>query len=364
MLHERVGPASAMMRRAPVTPPVALLVLVLVALAPVRVPSGQAAGAPDRPPFADWLADVRGEALARGLSPEVVDAALAGLAPLDVVVERDRTQAEFTLTLDAYLARRLTRTTIRTARREYERHRPLLERVGRAYGVAPAVLVAVWGLESTFGRFSGVRPTIAALATLAYEGRREAFFRAQLFDALTILDRGDIEPARLKGSWAGAMGQTQFMPSSYLAYAEDFDGDGRRDIWRSMPDVFASIANYLKQSGWTGGERWGREVKLAPGAEDRLAAEAPWRTEGCVAKRDLTVPLPLGRWREIGVALARGRPLPHGSLEASLLQAGPRAFLLYRNYEALLAYNCAHAYALSVALLSDAIATGQAGPPR
>ena len=344
------------------TLPVALAVLSLLAFEPVQVPSGQGTGVPDRPPFAEWLAGVRGEALARGLSPEVVDAALAGVAPLDVVVERDRTQAEFTQTLDAYLARRLTRDTIRRARREYGRHRRLLARVGRAYGVAPAVIVAVWGLESTFGRFSGVRPTIAALATLAYDGRREAFFRAQLLDALTILDRGDIEPARLKGSWAGAMGQTQFMPSSYLAHAEDFDGDGRRDIWTSMPDVFASIANYLKQSGWTGGERWGREVTLAPGTEDRLAAEAPWRTEGCAAKRDLTVPLPLGRWREIGVGLARGRPLPRGSLEASLLQGGPRAFLVYRNYEALLAYNCAHAYALSVALLSDAIATGRSLP--
>jgi len=169
---------------------------VLVALAPVRVPSGQAAGAPDRPPFADWLADLRGEAVARGLSPEVVDAALAGLAPLDVVVERDRTQAEFTLTLDAYLARRLTRTTIRTARREYERHRPLLERVGRAYGVAPAVLVAVWGSSPPSGGSAGCGRRLPRWRRSAYEGRREAFFRAQLFDALTILDRGDIEPAR------------------------------------------------------------------------------------------------------------------------------------------------------------------------
>src|SRR5690606_31815487 len=140
--------------------------------------------------------------------------------------------------------------TVRTARRMMARHRTLLRKVSARYGVDPRILVAIWGLESSFGRFTGTRPTIPVLATLAWDGRRGEFFRNQLFDALTILDRGDIELGRLKGSWAGAMGQVQFMPSSYLAWAEDFDGDGRKDIWTSLPDIFASIANYLKGHGW------------------------------------------------------------------------------------------------------------------
>lgn len=307
-----------------------------------------------RPSFETWLADLRDEALARGIRAEVVQAALTNVQPVQQILERDRTQAEFTLDLDAYLKRRLTRNTIRTARQMFTTHRALLERVGRHYDVQPRIVVAVWGLESNFGRFAGVRPTIPTLATLAYDPRRAQFFRQELFSALEILDRGHIELERLRGSWAGALGQPQFMPSSYLRFAQDFDGDGRRDIWSSMPDVFASIAFYLQQHGWTAGQIWGREVRAAAPVLERVK-EVPLRPEGCRARRIMTVPLPLAKWQRLGVRTAAGGPLPSASLDASLFSAGARHFLVYGNYEALLDYNCSHSYALSIGLLADQI---------
>ena len=303
-------------------------------------------------PVNEWLAGVRAEAVERGLRPEVIDGALADVEPVAQVLERDRSQPEFTLDLETYLKRRLTRPTVRTAQQMYTKHRALLRRISDQYGVNPRILVSVWGIESNFGRFSGVRPTISTLATLAYDPRRSAFFRSELFSALEILDRGDIEPERLKGSWAGALGQPQFMPSSYLKYAQDFDGDGRRDIWNSQADVFASVAYYLQQHGWARGEAWGREIRIPA----KLRAEAsaiPRRESGCRAERIMTDPRPLQAWRKLGMRAMNGGPLPSSSLEASLVQAGTRNFLLYPNYSSILEYNCAHTYALSVALLAD-----------
>jgi membrane-bound lytic murein transglycosylase B len=296
---------------------------------------------------------VRADALARGIKPETVQQAFDGLQPLPIIVERDRTQAEFALTLDAYLARRLSKALVRDTRAAFTRQRSLLTKVAAKYGVQREVLAAVWSIESNLGRFSGVRPTVQALATLAWDGRRATFFRGELLDALAILDRGDIEPARLKGSWAGALGQPQFMPSTYLRYAQDFDGDGRRDIWRSLPDVFASIANFLKENGWNAEETWGREVRIPSSDPAALTAAAPLRLEGCRAFREMTEPLPLARWSELGVRTITGTRLPTADRIASLVTAGSRTFLVYRNYEALLAYNCAHAYALSVGVLGD-----------
>ena len=307
------------------------------------------------PPFDVWLTELRAEAEARGISPEVVNRALTGIAPVAQILERDRTQAEFTYTLDAYLRRRLPPRTVRTARDMFRRHRALVERVGKEYGVDPRLLIAVWGLESEFGRFAGVRPTFPTLATLAYDPRRGAMFRNELFSALEIVDRGDIELERLKGSWAGALGQPQFMPSSYLRYAQDFDGDGRRDIWSSSPDVFASIAYYLQQHGWQTGLTWGREVIVPPAAGTALTS-VPLRSEGCRARRGMTVPQPLSAWRKLGLRTAARQPLPGSpTLMASLIRDESRAFLVYGNYEALLDYNCAHSYTLSVALLADRI---------
>ena len=310
---------------------------------------------PPQPSFADFLAAVRAEALARGIRPEIVDEALRIEAPLPVVIERDRAQAERVLPLEKYVARRLRPKVVRTARARLAQHKKLLGEVSARYGVPAAVIVAVWGVESNFGRFSGVRPTIAALATLAWDPRRSAFFRAELFDALDILNRGDIDAAHMRGSWAGAMGQVQFMPSNYLKFAEDFDGDGRRDIWSSAPDVFASIANYLKGHGWTAGRRWGREVRVSRDAARAIAAEVGTRSGACRAMRDMTVALPAGEWRRLGVRTMGGAALPANLPDAAMVSGSARHFLVYQNYDALLDYNCSHSYAISVGLLADRI---------
>jgi membrane-bound lytic murein transglycosylase B len=310
---------------------------------------------PDRPPFQEWLQGVRQEALARGISGPTVARALDGVEPLPVVLDRDSNQVESKLSIETYLSRRLNRVMVRSANRQHASHATLLARVSDRYGVPSSIIVAIWGLESNFGKFSGVRPVVAALATLAYDPRRSTLFREELFGALTILDRGDIEPERLKGSWAGAMGQPQFLPSSYLKYAQDFDGDGRRDIWSDEADIFASIASYLAGHGWTKGERWGRQVQLGSKPDQSLAGAAPLRANGCRAMREMSEPRPLSEWRTLGIRLSDGRPLPSSTIEASLLRTDARAFLVYKNYEALLGYNCAHAYALAVATLADRI---------
>jgi len=204
--------ASAALKRGATA---AAVVLLLTAQASTLARAQEA-----RPSFSEWLAGVRAEALGRGIKQEIVDAALAGVEePLPVILERDRAQAETVFSLEHYLARQLTRQMITRGRDAFAAHRELLEEVGDAYAVPPRIIAAVWGIESNYGRFSGIRPTVAALATLAWDPRRSTFFRGELFDALEIVNRGDIDLAQLRGSWAGAMGQVQFMPSSYLKYA-------------------------------------------------------------------------------------------------------------------------------------------------
>jgi membrane-bound lytic murein transglycosylase B len=331
----------------------ALLLIIRGAAAqqPAAIPPVEALP-PALPPFDVWLSELRTEAETRGIRAEVLDQALTGIEPVAQILERDRSQAEFTFTLDGYLKRRLTPATLRTARTMYKKHHALVTRIGRTYGIDPRLLISVWGLESNFGRFAGVRPTIPTLATLAYDARRGAMFRTELLNALEIVNRGDIELERLRGSWAGALGQPQFMPSSYLRYAQDFDGDGRRDIWSSAPDVFASVAYYLQQRGWKNGQLWGREVVIPAEAKARLE-DLPRRTEGCRARREMSLPQPLTAWRKLGLKTMTRQPLPASALSASLVRDDSRAFLVYDNYEALLDYNCAHSYALSVALLAD-----------
>jgi len=308
--------------------------------------------APPPQPFDIWLADVRAEALTRGIRPEVLDAAFADVKPVEQILERDRTQAEFALDLTAYLKRRLTKRSVLTAQQMHAQYRDLLNAVGKKYEVQPRIITAVWGLESNFGRFAGVRPTIPALTTLAYDPRRATLFRNELFSALEIVNRGDIELEHLKGSWAGALGQPQFMPSTYLEFAQDFDGDGRRDIWESQADVFASVAHYLKEHGWSDKSTWGREVKVSKAVKARVDA-VPRRPEGCRAVRALSKPMSLKEWNKLGVRTLGGSALPAGSVDASMVGDGARYFLVYPNYEALLAYNCATSYAISIAMLSD-----------
>ncbi len=337
----------------------------LVALGGVAQPFGAALSAQStnapRPTFSEWLAGVRAEALSRGIRQEVIDAALDEVAePLPVILERDRAQAETVFSLEKYISRHVTQKVVATGREALARHRTLLDEVSERYGVPPRIIVGIWGMESNFGRFSGLRPTVSALATLAWDPRRAAFFRRELFDALEIVNRGDIDLAHLRGSWAGAMGQVQFMPSSYLQFAEDFDGDGRRDIWSTPGDVFASIANYLKGHGWAAGQTWGREVKVTPEAARRVTKDVAPRNGSCQATRNMTVALPMSRWNELGIRLAGGGALPTSDTQASLVAGKTRHFLVYSNYDALLEYNCSHSYAISVVLLGDAITAGAA----
>ena len=309
-----------------------------------------------RPSFAEFLTGIRTEAIARGIRAEIVDEALAGIEePSAVVIERDRTQAEIVQTLERYLSQRVTAKAITTGREMSARQHDLLEEISATYGVPSSLLVSVWGFESNFGRFSGTRPTVAALATLAWDPRRSTLFHRELLAALEILNRGDIELPKMLGSWAGAMGQVQFIPTSYLQFAEDYDGDGRRDIWSTEADVFASIANYMKGHGWKPGESWGREVIVAPDARRRIAKEIERRNGSCQATRDMTVVLPASRWRALGVRMMNGDRLPDEAPEAALVTGQARSFLVYRNYDALLEYNCAHSYAIGVALLADRI---------
>ena len=336
------------------------VLILLTALAAGAVAAQQpAAGvpiadpAPAPPPFDDWFTALLAEARARGYSERVLEDTLSGVEPLERVIQSDRSQAELTPGFERYLSSRLTNATVRRGRDLARQHRTLLRRVSAKYGVPSRFLVAIWGVETRYGRVTGRVPVFQALTTLAWEPRRADFFRRELFDALTIVSNGYVRAAQMKGSWAGAMGQTQFMPSSYLKHAVDFDGDGDRDIWSSTGDALASIASYLKAYGWTSDSTWGREVRVSRAAGERIAAAVPMRQAGCYAIRNMTERVLLSRWRELGVTRADGGPLPTAHLSAGLVTTDTRQFLVYENYDAILGYNCAHYYALTVALLAD-----------
>lgn len=332
---------------------VAVLLASVLSLVVVARPSASQDVAAPRPSFEEFLADVRMEALAAGISEATLDRAFTGLTPEPVVVSRDRNQPEIVQSLDAYLRQRLTARTRTTAREMRDRHARLLADVEKAYGVSSEVMTAIWGLESNFGRFTGTYSTIRALTTLAFDARRP-LFRSELIAALRMID-GGVPIDRMRGSWAGAMGQPQFMPSSFLRHAVDFDADGEVDIWTSLPDVFGSMGNYLKNAGWVSGERWGREVAVTPAVVAAIDREVPMRAEGCRAVRAMTEERPLAEWSRIGVTLAGGAALPRADMGASLVRGDQRYFLVYRNYFALLDYNCSHSYALAVGLLADGV---------
>jgi len=330
------------------------LILVVLILLPGRTRAqDQAPEAPAAPPFADWLGALRQEARDRGFSDALLSQALDGIEPLEHVVRSDRSQAELNPGFARYLSTRLTKTMIGRGKEMGTENKTVLGQVERKFNVQGRFLLALWGIETRYGRVTGNTPVFQALATLAWEPRRATYFRGELFNALTMVQRGHIDAPSMTGSWAGAMGQTQFMPSSYLSYAVDFDGDGRRDIWKSTGDALASIANYLKGFGWNGDETWGREVKVSAALRNQIARTIPKRTEGCYAIRNMTERRPLDEWQKLGVRLVGGKPLPRAAIPAGLVDVGERTFLVYPNYDAILAYNCAHYYALTVALLSD-----------
>ena len=334
----------------------AFLFTVVALLVSPTYAQNQAQEPPDPPPFDNWLDSLKQEARDRGYSDALLSQALDGLAPLEHVVRSDRSQAELNPGFTRYLSTRLTPTMIRRGKEMADENGAVLTAIEKRFDVQRRFLLAFWGIETRYGRVTGNTPVFQALATLAWEPRRADYFRGELFNALTMVQRGYIDEPSMSGSWAGAMGQTQFMPSSYLSYAVDFDGDGRRDIWKSTGDALASIANYLKGFGWNGKETWGREVKLTDAVRAEIARTIPKRPEGCYAIRNMTERRPLEEWQKIGVRLPGGRPLPHSTIPAGLVDVGERTFLVYPNYDAILAYNCAHYYALSVAMLADRIA--------
>ncbi|MBL8833082.1 MAG: lytic murein transglycosylase [Rhodospirillales bacterium] len=296
-------------------------------------------------PFEDWLRGFREEAMQKGMKRGSLDQALTGISPIARVLELDRSQPEVRLTFEQYFARVVNKARIDTGRTRLAENRELLGRVAQRYPVQARFIVALWAVETDFGRLTGGFNIFAALATLAYDGRRSQFFREELLNAIRIVDRGLIKASDMRGSWAGAMGQSQFMPSSYLAYAVDFDGDGKADIWGSRADVFASIANYLVRVGWKDDETWGRAATLPPGFDRTLVDHNK-------------VTKPLSEWQALGVRAADGGALPSRDIAASIVQpdgeAG-RAFLVYGNFRVIMRWNRSVNFATSVGLLADSI---------
>lgn len=298
--------------------------------------------------FSAWLDGLRSEALGQGIRAETLDRALRGLKPIPRVIELDRRQPEFTLTFDQYLARVVPTARVEQGRAKLKENRELLLEVSRKYGVQPRFIVAFWGIESDFGRLDGGFPVIQSLATLAHDGRRAQFFRGELIRALRIVDQGHVAPDAMRGSWAGAMGHFQFMPSTFESFAVDYDGDGRRDIWSNKKDAFASAANYLAKSGWKNDQTWGRPVKLPPDFDMTLAG--------------LTVKKSLDEWHKLGIRRADGGELPKkngviGSIVLAEGGTGP-AFLAYDNYRVTLKWNRSTFFAVAVGTLAERIGDG------
>lgn len=307
------------------------------------LPSGLRAQEQD---FQTWLAAFRAEAAAAGISEATLARALDGLQPLERVIELDRSQPEFTQTFWGYMEPRISDARIAGGQVKLAEHAKVLAEVEGQHGVSAEVLMAFWGLETNYGGYMGDFPVIQSLATLAWDERRSAFFRAELLNALKIVDAGHIWPEGMIGSWAGAMGFFQFLPSTFLNHAMDHDGDGRADIWNNTADAFASAANFLKHSGWKPGQPWGFEVSVP--------RDFPWEESGADNRQ------PVSRWQSLGVRLAQGNgDLPYQSEKGALLLPagwqGP-AFVVLPNFFTTLRWNNSHLYAISVGHLADRIA--------
>jgi membrane-bound lytic murein transglycosylase B len=312
----------------------------LLLTAPAFMLPGAAGG------FAAFVSGIREEALREGIRPAVLDQAFAGIALNPKVLELDRNQPEFTLTWAQFKARVLPAARLAAAHQAYARYAGLLAEVTSRYPADPHIVVAIWGVESAFGSKTGNFRVVEALATLSYDNaRRAGYFRAELLKALRILDHGDITPAGMTGSWAGAMGQPQFMPSSYLAYAVDFEGDGKRNIWTSVPDVFASVANYLARCGWRAGEPWGQPIRVPADFDAGAAGRQTMRT--------------LAAWEARGVRRSDGTRFSRTDVEGAVLMpdgAGGEAYMIYGNFNVIRRYNPSDYYALAVGLLGNACA--------
>ena len=297
--------------------------------------------------FSKWLAGFRKRALAQGIKSAVYDRAMRGVRYNADIVAKDRNQSEFTKQIWDYLDTAVSAARVSNGRAALSKHATTLRKIEAKYGVEKEVIAAIWGLESAYGTFRGNISTIEALASLAYDPRRSAFFEQQLIDALKILQSGDTTVASLTGSWAGAMGHTQFMPSSYLEHAQDFARDGRRDIWGDDPtDALASAAAYLASNGWTKGQPWGVEVRLPRGFDYAITSERFKK--------------PTREWVRMGVRSVNGRPLPNYRNSSILLPAGHTgpAFLIFSNFQVIETYNTADAYVIGVGQLANRLGGG------
>ncbi|MFD1803371.1 lytic transglycosylase domain-containing protein [Mixta tenebrionis] len=297
--------------------------------------------------FPGYVEQLKAQARAQGIDAQTIDGAFANVHFVDRVIKLDRNQPEQKITLDDYLARVMPEKKIALARSRYQQHQNELDAVSRRYGVPPQYIVALWAMESNFGQIQGREDIISALATLAFEGRRESFFTSELMAALKMIQQGHISAAEMKGSWAGAMGQNQFMPSSYLRYGVDGDGDGKIDIWRNTDDVFASTANYLAKEGWQANESWGREAVLPVDFDVKLAGIKTGHAKS------------VGAWEKLGVRLADDVALPDSRQRAWIVlpddMAG-RAFLVYDNFRTIMRWNRSYYFAISIGKMADAVA--------
>ena len=297
--------------------------------------------------FYSFLSGLRRDAAGQGIRASTIDVALRNAQYLPHVIDLDRKQPERTMTFGEYLDKVVTTQRMDGARRELGENRVLLEGIWRRYNVEPRFVVALWGIESDFGRVMGNYAVVSALATLAYDGRRSSYFRGELISALRILDQGHIRADNMMGSWAGAMGQCQFMPSTFLGYAVDYDGDGRKDIWNDRADALASIANFISRLGWRGGEGWGREVMLPAGFDPHSTG--------------LDIKRPTGEWSRLGIRSADAGPLAGREGEASLVMpdgSGGPAFLVYENFRTIMKWNKSTYFATAVGYLADSMARG------
>lgn len=312
----------------------------------------------EKPTFEQYVVGLKQEASQQGFSNQFIDQVFDQVSYLKRVVKADKNQPEFKETLDTYLPKRLPQWKVDQAREMYKENYELLTKIGKKYGVHPRFIVSIWGLETNFGRIQGKIPIINSLVTLSYDGRREAFFKKQLWASLTILDEGHISQDDFVGSWAGAMGQCQFIPSSFVAYAQDGDGDGKKDIWSNKADVFASIANYLKSEGWTDKRTWGRQVLLPDNFDEsnimpkNSRGRKQWLQNWEASKK------PLSEWQKLGITRMNGNPLPNVDIDAVLIMPDDkkgRMFLAYNNYKTLMHWNRSYYFVTSVGMLADRI---------
>jgi membrane-bound lytic murein transglycosylase B len=296
-------------------------------------------------PFGMWLGELREQARAQGISEKTIQAALTDIELDDSIITLDRKQPEGTITLAKYLKNTVAPLRIRQGREMMQEYESKLARIGKEYGVQPRFIVALWGIETNYGANTGGFDVVPALATLAYEGRRSEFFRGELLNALKIIDQDHIAADAMQGSWAGAMGQCQFMPSTFLKFAVDYNKDGRHDIWNDEGDVFASIANYLRSLGWRENEGWGQPVNVPAGTDASLF--------------DLTKVKTISQWKQLGIKQAGGKPLPDSEIEASLIKVGEgdaaADYLVYHNFKALLQWNRSRFFATAVGNLADRV---------